>query len=142
MACEARKNSVRRRVRVTRSLGFIPKDVAPTPDRVDQPGSVSFELLAKFHHMHLERIRKPIVTLVPYLLVNPRSREHFVRVPQEKNEQGFFLGGQIEPLPTALDSVGDEVEAKIAVRQDVPSARAWATGQSPNARQQLLEGER
>ena len=43
------------------------EDVTPARQSLEQPGAVSFELLAEFHNVDFKSVRHPVVTLVPHL---------------------------------------------------------------------------
>ena len=93
---------------------------------------MGFELLAQLHDVDFERVREPVVPLVPHLLVDPRAAQHLVRVPQEEDQQGLLLGGQVEPLPGPLGPVGGQVEPDVGVGQD--GAARSRPGGGPGAR--------
>ena len=53
---------------------------------MNQSRAVRFQLLPQLHNVYFERIGKAVVMFLPHVLIQPRPREDFLRMPQEADE--------------------------------------------------------
>ena len=118
------------------------QQIAAAAERLDQPLAVGFELAAEFHDVDFERVRKAVVAFVPDVLINPGPREDLARMAQKIDQQGVFLGGQVEQVAGAVGQAGRQIDADVGHGQHVAGPIVAAAEHCPQPGQQFLERER
>jgi hypothetical protein len=104
--------------------------------------AASVNLVAQIIHVDIDDVRKRVEVLVPHMFGDHGSCEHAAGVAHQVFEQGIFLEGQLDPLPSSGHIAGRRIEDKII---DLEYARALGGATSkkgPNPRKQFIDGER
>ena len=101
-----------------------------------------FELPPQLEDVDFQRVRQPVIALVPDVLVDPGPGENLAGVAEEVGQERIFFGREIEGVPGPLDALGGQVDRHVGRGQDGagPSLRAAKHGAEPG--QQFVERER
>src|SRR5579875_3592606 len=136
-----RRTRIGSRRRCTPSVCAQPvADATHRLDRVAPERTV--DLLPQVAHVDVDDVRAALEGDVPGAVEKLGAAERDSRPAHEQLEQRELLGGEVE-LPLAPPgSMGGRVEAEVADLEHGRPLDRRAAGQGPQARQELLEGER
>ena len=82
--------------------GRVAEQVAPAPDRLDQPRAPRLQGPAQLLDVDVQGVGDEVVVLAPDVPVDPRPRQDLVGMAEEEDEQGQLLGRQVQGMARPL----------------------------------------